>query len=182
MSWRTLNKRTLYMHMRDWPWVLNDDITNFFLCGFFFLQIKTHPGVAYSILCKKLKCDKLIKRVLNNVNFEQYTFSIKIIHDMCKSVDDLKSVIKHQTPCIKYQSYIYIIYRQNVLTLKKNTTIIPTCIFTNYICIFSCCKLYFTIFLVVNTRYSRHSVGSVAYKTQNAQNIFLNIIALYIYK
>lgn len=101
---------------------------------------------------------------------------------MCKSVDDLKSVIKHQTPCIKYQSQIYIIYRQNVLTLKKNTTIIPTCIFTNYICIFSCCKLYFTIFLVVNTRYSRHSVGSVAYKTQNAQNIFVNIIALYIYK
>lgn len=49
MSWRTLNKRTLYMHMRDWPWVLNDDITNFFCVFFFFLQIKTNPGVAYSI-------------------------------------------------------------------------------------------------------------------------------------
>lgn len=59
MSWRTLNKRTLYMHMRDWPWVLNDDITNFLCVFFFFWQIKTNPGVAYSILCKKLKCDKL---------------------------------------------------------------------------------------------------------------------------
>lgn len=168
MSWRTLNKRTLYMHMRDWPWVLNDDITNFFFVFFFFffLQIKTHPGVAYSILCKKLKCDKLIKRVLNNVNFEQYTFSIKIIHDMCKSVDDLKSVIKHQTPCIKYQSQIYIIYRQNVLTLKKKTPQLYLRVYlqmryafflvVNYILLFSLLLIPGIVVIVLAVQHTKH--------------------------